>query len=594
MHMRHLTKYTMAKKTDQKIDVEAMRHSCSHVLAQAVLEMFPEAKLAIGPSIENGFYYDFDLPRTLIPEDLPLIEKKMKQIFKQNQKFVKRSEPIDESIKMLKKAGEIYKAEMASDLKVEGEKEIDFYENVRPADEKTMFVDMCRGPHVESTGKVGVFKLTSIAGAYWKGDEKNKMLQRIYGVCFPTREELDEHLRLFEEAKKRDHRRIGKDQDLFSFHEEGPGFPFFHPKGMRLKNQMMEYWFQVHKKYGYDFVETPIILNEDLWHRSGHYENYKENMYFTKIDEGDFAVKPMNCPGHILIYKNTVHSYRDLPYRWAELGLVHRHEMAGVLHGLFRVRSFTQDDAHVFCREDQMKDELKRVIALFQEVYEHYGFTYKVELSTRPDKSIGSDKVWETSEKVMKEVLEEVELEYELNEGDGAFYGPKFDFHLDDCLGRTWQCGTIQLDFSMPQRFEISYVDKDGKDKQPVMIHRACYGSLERFLGIVVENYGGAFPVWLAPVQARILSVSEKFNKYAKEVGEKLNEAGLRFEIDDSNESLGKKIRNAELQKIPYMLVVGEKEVKDKTIAVRDFATKKQDDQKVEAFVKKLAKESAA
>lgn len=584
----------MAKKTDQKIDVEAMRHSCSHVLAQAVLEMFPEAKLAIGPSIENGFYYDFDLPRTLIPEDLPLIEKKMKQIFKQNQKFVKRSEPIDESIKMLKKAGEIYKAEMASDLKVEGEKEIDFYENVRPADEKTMFVDMCRGPHVESTGKVGVFKLTSIAGAYWKGDEKNKMLQRIYGVCFPTREELDEHLRLFEEAKKRDHRRIGKDQDLFSFHEEGPGFPFFHPKGMRLKNQMMEYWFQVHKKYGYDFVETPIILNEDLWHRSGHYENYKENMYFTKIDEGDFAVKPMNCPGHILIYKNTVHSYRDLPYRWAELGLVHRHEMAGVLHGLFRVRSFTQDDAHVFCREDQMKDELKRVIALFQEVYEHYGFTYKVELSTRPDKSIGSDKVWETSEKVMKEVLEEVELEYELNEGDGAFYGPKFDFHLDDCLGRTWQCGTIQLDFSMPQRFEISYVDKDGKDKQPVMIHRACYGSLERFLGIVVENYGGAFPVWLAPVQARILSVSEKFNKYAKEVGEKLNEAGLRFEIDDSNESLGKKIRNAELQKIPYMLVVGEKEVKDKTIAVRDFATKKQDDQKVEAFVKKLAKESAA
>jgi threonyl-tRNA synthetase len=582
----------MAKKSDQKIDVEAMRHSCSHVLAQAVLEMFPEANLAIGPSIENGFYYDFDLPRTLIPEDLPLLEKKMKQILKQNQKFLQRTEPIDESIKMLKKADEIYKLEMASDLKKEGEKEISFYENIRPADEKIMFVDMCRGPHLESTGKVGAFKLTSIAGAYWKGDEKNKMLQRIYGVCFPTREELDEHLRMIEEAKKRDHRRIGKDQDLFSFHEEGPGFPFFHPKGMRLKDQMMKYWFQVHKKYGYDFIQTPIILNEELWHKSGHWDNYKENMYFTKIDKGDFAVKPMNCPGHILIYKNKVHSYRDLPYRWAELGLVHRHEMAGVLHGLFRVRSFTQDDAHIFCREDQMKDELKKVIALFQEVYEHYGFSYKVELSTRPEKAIGSDEIWEMSERVMKEVLEEVGLEYELNEGDGAFYGPKFDFHLDDCLGRTWQCGTIQLDFSMPERFEMKYADKDGEDKQPVMIHRACYGSLERFLGIVVENYGGAFPSWLAPVQARILPVSDKFNKYAEEVGKKLMEADVRFEIDDSNESLGKKIRNAELQKIPYMLVVGEKEVKDGTLAVRDFATKKQQDQKADAFIKKLVKES--
>jgi len=581
----------MVKNVEQKIDVEAMRHSCSHVLAQAVVAMFPEAKLAIGPSIENGFYYDFDLPRTLIPEDLPLIEKKMNQIVKQSQRFAFKSEPIDEAIKMLKKAGQIYKAEMAEDLKVKGEKEISFYENVMPNNGGVVFVDMCKGPHVESTIKVGNFKLTSIAGAYWKGDEKNKMLQRIYGVCFPTREELDAHLHMLEEARKRDHRRIGKDMDLFSFHEEGPGFPFFHPKGMRLKDQMMKYWFGVHKKYGYEFVQTPIILNEDLWHKSGHWDHYKENMYFTKIDENDFAVKPMNCPGHIVIYKNKVHSYRDLPYRWAELGLVHRHEKAGVLHGLFRVRSFTQDDAHIFCREDQMKAELKQVIALFREVYAHYGFDYKIELSTRPENSIGSDEIWELAEKVMEEVLTEEKIEYTLNEGDGAFYGPKFDFHLADCLGRTWQCGTIQLDFSMPQRFEMKYIGEDGKDKQPVMIHRACYGSLERFLGIIVENFAGAFPVWLAPVQARILPVSDKFNEHAKKIAEKFAEAELRFEIDDSNESLGKKIRNAELMKIPYMIVVGEKEVESGKLSVRDYATKKQEEYKVDKFVAKVAEE---
>jgi threonyl-tRNA synthetase len=582
----------MAKKVDQKVGVEAMRHSCAHVLAQATLQMFPDAKLAIGPSIESGFYYDFDLPRTLIPEDLPLIEKKMKQIVKQNQKFVHKVEPIDESIKMLKAAKEIYKIEMAQDLKEEGEKEISFYENVMHGDGKVAFVDMCKGPHVESTGKVGAFKLVSIAGAYWKGDEKNKMLQRVYAVCFETQKELDEHMHMLKEAKKRDHRRIGKDMDLYSFHEEGPGFPFFHPRGMALKNQMMKYWFKVHKKYGYDQISTPIVLSEGLWHKSGHWDNYKENMYFTNIDEREFAVKPMNCPGHILIYKNKTHSYRDLPYRWAELGLVHRHELAGVLHGLFRVRSFTQDDAHVFCREDQMKDELKKVIALFQEVYEHYGFEYKIELSTRPEKSIGSDEIWEMSEKVMKDVLAEVGVEYELNEGDGAFYGPKFDFHLADCLGRSWQCGTIQLDFSMPERFEMQYTGEDGEAHQPVMIHRACYGSLERFLGIVVENYAGAFPVWLAPVQARILTVSDKFEKYAEEVAAKLDEADIRYEVDYSNESLGKKIRNAELMKVPYMIVVGEKESKEGSLAVRDYATKKQKDFKVAGFVKKVVKES--
>ena len=581
----------MAKKSEQKVDVELMRHSCAHVLAQAVLQMFPDAKLAIGPNIDNGFYYDFDLPRTLIPEDLPLIEKKMNQIVKQNQKFEQKTEPIDESIKMLKKAKEIYKVEMAQDLKKEGEKEISFYENFMQ-DGKLVFVDMCRGPHVESTIKVGPFKLTSIAGAYWKGDEKNKMLQRIYGICFPTREELDNHLKMLEEAKKRDHRRLGKDMDLFSFHEEGPGFPFFHPRGMKLKDQVMKYWVKVHKKYGYEQISTPIILNEAMWHKSGHWDNYKENMYFTEIDERGYSVKPMNCPGHILIYKNKAHSYRDLPYRWAELGLVHRHELAGVLHGLFRVRSFTQDDAHIFCREDQMKDELKRVLDLFKEVYEHYGFEYKIELSTRPEKSIGSDEIWEMSEQVMKDVLKEEKIEYELNEGDGAFYGPKFDFHLADCLGRTWQCGTIQLDFSMPERFEMTYVGEDGKDKQPVMIHRACYGSLERFLGIVVENYAGAFPVWLAPVQARILSVSEKFNKYAEEVAAKFDEADIRYEIDDSNESLGKKIRNAELMKVPYMIVVGEKEAKSDSLAVRDYATKNQKDYKMSSFVKKVVEES--
>lgn len=578
----------MSKKT---FPVETRRHSCAHVMAQAVLEMFPEAKLAIGPDIENGFYYDFELPRTLIPEDLPLIEKKMNHIAKQAQKFEQKSVSMKDAVKVAKKAKQDYKVEMMSDLAEEGEKEVSFYENLDNQG-GIKFVDMCRGPHVEHTGQVGHFKLTSIAGAYWKGDEKNKMLQRIYGVCFEKKEELAEHLKMLEEAKKRDHRRLGKDLDLFSFHEEGPGFPFWHAKGVYLLDQLKKHWYKLHREYEYDVISTPIILNEEIWHRSGHWDNYKENMYFTDIDETGFAVKPMNCPGGMLIYKTRRRSYRDLPMRSGEFGLVHRHEKSGVLHGLFRVRSFTQDDAHIFCREDQVKEELKKVMELTSKLYEPFGFKYHVELSTRPEKAIGSDEVWETSEKILKEVVDESGLEYQINEGDGAFYGPKIDYHVKDCIGRTWQCGTIQLDFSMPERFDLEYTGEDGKSHRPIMIHRALYGSLERFAGILIEHYGGAFPVWLAPVQARILPVSEKFGKYAEEVREELHDAGIRVDLDSSDESLGKKIRNAELGKVPYMLVVGEKEVADKKVAVRDYATKEQKGSSLDAFLKKVLKES--
>jgi len=574
----------MSKKT---FPIETMRHSCSHVMAQAVLEMFPEAKLGIGPSIENGFYYDFELPRTLVPEDLPIIEKKMKQIMKQSQVFEKKVVSVDDAKKVLKKASQNYKVEMVADLASGGEKEISFYENImRNGDLR--FVDMCRGPHVEHTGQIGAFRLTSIAGAYWRGDEKNKMLQRIYGVCFTNKEELDHHMNMLKEAKKRDHRRLGKDLDLFSFHEEGPGFPFWHAKGVALLDQLKKHWYQLHRKYKYEIISTPIILNEDLWHKSGHWDNYKENMYFTEIDERGFAVKPMNCPGGMLIYKTRRRSYRDLPIRSGEFGLVHRHEKSGVLHGLFRVRSFTQDDAHIYCREDQVKEELKGVMDIMSDLYKPFGFEYHVELSTRPEKSIGSDEVWELAEKTLKEVIDESGLEYVVNKGDGAFYGPKLDYHVKDCLGRTWQCGTIQLDFSMPERFNLEYTGEDGKQHRPIMIHRALYGSLERFAGIITEHYAGAFPAWLAPVQARILPVSEKFAGYAEDVYQELYDAGVRVEIDRSDESLGKKIRNAELLKVPYMLVVGEKEVDGKTVAVRDYATKEQNSMKVGEFMKKL------
>jgi len=562
----------MSKST---FPVETMRHSCAHVMAQAVLEMFPDAKLGIGPDIDNGFYYDFDLPRTLIPEDLPILEKKMKQIMKQSQVFEKKVVSVEDAKVVLAKADQNYKVEMASDLAAQGETEISFFEN-HMRDGDMTFVDMCRGLHVDHTGQIGAFHLTSIAGAYWRGDEKNKMLQRIYGVCFSTREELEAHLTMLEEAKKRDHRRLGKDLDLFSFHDEGPGFPFWHAKGVVLLEQLKKHWYKLHREYKYDIIATPIILNEELWHRSGHWDNYKENMYFTEIDEADFAVKPMNCPGGMLVYKTRRRSYRDLPIRSGEFGLVHRHEKSGVLHGLFRVRAFTQDDAHIYCREDQVKDELKGVMELMGKLYAPFGFEYHVELSTRPEKSIGSDEVWELAEKTLKEVIDESGLPYVINEGDGAFYGPKLDYHVKDCLGRTWQCGTIQLDFSMPERFDLEYTGEDGKSHRPIMIHRALYGSLERFAGILTEHYAGAFPAWLAPVQAVILPVSEKFLGYAESMYQELYDAGVRVEIDRSDESLGKKIRNAEMQKIPYMLVVSEKEVAEKTVTVRDYETKEQ------------------
>lgn len=582
----------MSKKSPKKdLLLEKMRHSCSHVMAQAVLEMFPEAKLGIGPTIENGFYYDFDLPRSLIPEDLPLIEKKMKHIIKQNQKFVRYQEPADKSQRFFKKIKQNYKIDLIKELKKNGEKKVSFYENVMPNGKGT-FVDLCAGPHVKSTNEIGPFKLMSIAGAYWRGSEKNPMLQRIYGVCFKTKPELDSYLKMIKEAKKRDHREVGKVMDLYSFHEEGPGFPFFHPKGMIIKNELESFWRDLHGKEGYGEVSTPIILHEKLWHQSGHFDHYKENMYFTKIDDFDFAVKPMNCPGGILIYNEKVRSYRDLPLRWGELGLVHRHEKSGVLHGLFRVRHFTQDDAHIFCTKKQIKDELKAVIRLCHFLYKKvFGFDYKIELSTRPEKSIGSDEIWELSERVMKQVLREEGIDYELNEGDGAFYGPKFDFHLADCIGRTWQCGTVQLDFSMPERFEMEYIGKDGKRHRPVMIHRVIYGSMERFMGILVEHFAGSFPLWLAPVQVQVIPVSDKHLKFAQKLALQFAEEGLRVYTDDAVESVSKKIRNAELQKAPYMLVIGDKEKKGGKLTVRNFKTKKQKEMVVSTFVREVKKE---
>lgn len=573
----------MNKKTPS---IDAKRHSLSHILAQAVLDMFPEAKLGIGPTIENGFYYDFDLPRTLIPEDLPILEKKMKHIIKQNQKFEQYDEPIEDSIKFLKKTKQDYKIELAADLKEDGEKKLSFYKN-------DSFVDMCKGPHVEMTGQVqiGTFKLDKIAGAYWRGDEKRPMLQRIYGLAFDTKEELDAHLRMVKEAEKRDHRKLGKELDLFSFHEEGVGFPFWHPKGMILRENLISYWRDVQKKYGYQEVNTPIILREELWHQSGHWDNYKENMYFTEIDEETYAIKPMNCPGGILIYKNTMHSYREFPLRWGELGLVHRHELSGVLHGLFRVRSFTQDDAHIFCTKDQIKDELKKVLELFTEVYSKFGFEYRVELSTRPEKYIGDLKTWNNAEKIMKEAIKELKMEYTINEGDGAFYGPKFDFHLKDCIGRTWQCGTCQLDFSMPERFEMEYINEKGEKDRPVMIHRTVLGSLERFIGILTEHFAAAFPVWIAPVQVAVIPVADSHEKYAEELRQKLDDSNIRVEIMTADETLGKRIRQAEKQKIPYMLVVGDEEKKGKSVNVRSFHTKEQKSLKIDSFMKRILEE---
>ncbi len=541
-------------------ELRAIRHTASHVLAQAVKRLYPETKLAIGPAIDDGFYYDFDREGGFTPEDLEKLEAEMKKIVKENIALKPFTLPRDEAIKFMEEKGEPYKVELIEDLP-EGES-ISFYQ-------QGDFTDLCAGPHIMYTKGVKAFKLTSIAGAYWRGSEKNKMLTRIYGTAFANKEDLENYITMMEEAKKRDHRRLGKELGLFMFAEEGPGFPFFLPKGMILKNTLIDYWREIHQRENYQEVSTPIILSRKLWENSGHWDHYKDNMYTTVIDEEDFAVKPMNCPGGMLVYKNSPHSYRDLPLRVGELGLVHRHEKSGQLHGLMRVRCFTQDDAHIFMRDDQIESEIKGVTKLIDEVYSQFGFEYFVELSTRPEDSMGSDEDWEMATNGLKKALEDMGMDYIVNEGDGAFYGPKIDFHLRDSIGRTWQCGTIQLDFQMPQRFNLEYTAEDGSKKRPIMIHRVCFGSIERFIGILIEHFAGKFPVWLSPVQVKVIPVSEKSMDYANGVYEKLRAAGIRTELDHKDEKVGYKIRQAQLEKVPYMLVLGEKEAAEGTITVR-------------------------
>ena len=541
-------------------ELRAIRHTASHVLAQAVKRLYPETKLAIGPAIDDGFYYDFDREGGFTPEDLEKLEAEMTKIVKENLPVKPFVLPRDEAVRFMEEKAEPYKVELIEDLP--DEETISFYQQGE-------FVDLCAGPHIMYTKGVKAFKLTSIAGAYWRGSEKNKMLTRIYGTAFANKTDLENYLTMMEEAKKRDHRKLGKELGLFMFAEEGPGFPFFLPKGMTLKNTLIDYWREIHLREGYQEVSTPIILSRKLWENSGHWDHYKDNMYTTVIDEEDYAVKPMNCPGGMLVYKNQPHSYRDLPLRVGELGLVHRHEKSGQLHGLMRVRCFTQDDAHIFMRDDQIEDEIKGVTRLINEVYTQFGFEYFVELSTRPEDSMGSDEDWEMATNGLKKALEDMGLEYIVNEGDGAFYGPKIDFHLRDSLGRTWQCGTIQLDFQMPQRFDLEYTAEDGSKKRPIMIHRVCFGSIERFIGILIEHFAGKFPVWLAPVQVKVIPVSEKSMEYAADVYEKLKAAGIRTELDHKDEKVGYKIRQAQLEKVPYMLVLGEKEAAEGAITVR-------------------------
>ncbi|HZJ82533.1 MAG TPA: threonine--tRNA ligase [Clostridia bacterium] len=539
---------------------EAYWHTSSHIMAQAVKRLFPNIKLAIGPAIDNGFYYDFDTDRPFTPEDLEAIEKEMKKIVKENLKLERFELSREEAIAFVKEGDEPYKVELIEDLPENSV--ISFYKQGE-------FTDLCAGPHLPHTGKVKAFKLLSLAGAYWRGNEKNKMLQRIYGISYPKRSELDQYIKRLEEAKKRDHRKLGKELDLFSIHEEGPGFPFFHPKGMVIRNILEDFWRKEHVKRGYDEVKTPIILNRDLWIKSGHWDHYQENMYFTNIDEFDYAIKPMNCPGSMMLYNRKMHSYRDLPLRMGELGLVHRHELSGALHGLMRVRCFTQDDAHIFMLPDQIKDEVIEVIDLVDYFYKQFGFNYHVELSTRPEDAMGSEEDWDIAIEGLKEALEDKGMEYKINAGDGAFYGPKIDFHLEDSIGRTWQCGTIQLDFQMPERFDLTYIGADGERHRPVMVHRVVFGSIERFIGILIEHFAGAFPTWLAPVQVRILSITDRSNEYIKRLEKELQELGIRVETDLRNEKIGYKIREARMQRIPYMIIVGDKEVEDGVIAVR-------------------------
>ncbi|AVQ46801.1 threonine--tRNA ligase [Clostridium botulinum] len=560
----------------------ALRHTGSHMLAQAVKRLYPEVKLAIGPAIDTGFYYDFEADFTFTPEMLEKIEAEIKKIIKENHKLERFELPREEAIKLMKEKNEDYKVELIEDLP-EGEV-ISFYK-------QGDFTDLCAGPHVPSTGKVKSVKLLSLAGAYWRGDENNKMLQRIYGTAFTKKSELDEYLNMLEEAKKRDHRKLGKELDLFSIHEEGPGFPFFHPKGMIVRNILESFWREEHTKAGYQEIRTPLILNEALWHQSGHWDHYKENMYFTNIDDGDYAIKPMNCPGGILVYKNSMHSYRDLPLRLSELGIVHRHELSGALHGLMRVRCFTQDDAHLYMTKEQIKEEVVGIIKLIDKFYKLFGFEYFVELSTRPEDSMGSDEDWEIATNGLREALDSIGKEYRVNEGDGAFYGPKIDFHLKDCIGRTWQCGTIQLDFQMPERFDLSYIGADGEKHRPVMVHRTIYGSVERFIGILIEQYAGAFPTWLAPVQVKLMNITDTQYGYLKKVEETLKENNIRVEIDTRNEKIGYKIREAQLQKIPYMLILGDKEVEAGKVAVRSRKDGDLGAISLEEFIEKIKNE---
>ena len=540
-------------------------HTCSHVLAQAMKRLHPEVKLAIGPAIENGFYYDFDTPEPFSETQLAELEAEMRKICKEKLKLERFELPRAEAVKFMEEREEPYKVELINDLPEDAT--ISFYKQGE-------FTDLCAGPHLDSTGRIkgNGIKLTACNAAYWRGDSNRQTLQRIYGIAFPKKEQLDEYLAKIEEAKRRDHRKLGKELGLFMMAEEGPGFPFFLPKGMVLKNTLLDYWRACHKRYGYVEIATPIILNQDLWHRSGHWDHYKDNMYTTVIDGEDYAIKPMNCPGGMLVYKNEPHSYRDLPLRMAELGLVHRHEMSGALHGLFRVRCFTQDDAHIFMTPDQMKDEIKGVVKIFDEIYSTFGLTYQIELSTMPEDHMGDEKIWHFAEETLQAAIQEMGKDFILNPGDGAFYGPKLDFHLADSLGRTWQCGTIQLDFQMPERFDLEYVGEDGEKHRPVMIHRALLGSIERFIGVITEHFAGAFPVWLSPVQVKVLPVTDRAAEYADQVAAQLTENGFRVEVDHRNEKIGKKIREAQLEKTPYMLVVGDRDMENGTVSPRHRA----------------------
>ena len=537
-----------------------LRHTASHVMAQAVKRLWPEAKLAIGPAIDKGFYYDIDMEHTLTPEDLTKIEKEMSRIVKENLPITKSVMPRQEAIEFFKSKNEDYKVELIEDLPEDA---------VISCYTQGDFTDLCAGPHVASTGKVKAFKLQSIAGAYWRGDEKNKMLQRIYGTAFEKKEELDAYLHMLEEAAKRDHRKLGKELGLFVIKEEGPGFPFFLPKGMALRNELENFWREVHHDFEYDEIRTPIILNKHLWETSGHWDHYRENMYTTIIDDEEYAIKPMNCPGGILVYQNEMHSYRDLPLRYAELGLVHRHELSGALHGLFRVRAFTQDDAHVFMLPEQIQSELMKVIELFDRIYSQFGLKYHVELSTKPDNAMGDDAIWEAATEALRNAIEAKGIDYVINPGDGAFYGPKLDYHIEDSLGRTWQCGTIQLDMNLPERFNVEYIGEDGQKHRTIMIHRACFGSMERFIGILTEHYAGAFPTWMAPVQVKVLPISEKHVEYANQLAKQMRHDYVRVEVDDRNEKIGYKIRQAQMEKVPYMLVVGDKEMEENSVNVR-------------------------